>query len=92
MNKRLLNKVIQRKRKSLKTFTLQQIGIAGFIGGFIGLILGEFYSKLLNGIVWHIANVILYAIIGGIIGYFNNKRKKDDLKIELMILEYFQSK
>lgn len=87
MDKQLLNKVIERKRKSLESFTLEQMGIYGFFAGFIGLILGEFYSNLLNGLIWHIGNVILYAIIGATIGYFNSKSKKEDLMIELMILE-----
>lgn len=84
MDKELINRVIERKRKSLRTFTLEQMGIAGFIGGFIGLVFGEFYSDKL---IWHIANVFLYAAIGAIIGYFDSKSKKEDLKVELMILE-----
>jgi uncharacterized membrane protein len=90
MDKQLLSKVIQRKRKALKTYTLEQTAIAGFISGFIGLILGGFYTAILGGIIWNISNVLLYAIIGSIIGYFNSKNKKEDLQIELMILESFE--
>lgn len=87
MNEQLLIKVIKRKRKAIESFTLEQMGIYGFFAGFIGLMLGELYSNLLNGLILHTANVILYAIIGAIIGYFNSKSKKEDLEIELMILE-----
>lgn len=90
MDKQLLNKVIERKRKLLATFTMEQIGIAGFIGGVVGLVLGEFYSAILGSLIWHVLNVFLYAAIGMIIGYFTSRSKKEDLQVELMILENFQ--
>lgn len=91
MDKQLLDKVIKRKRKLLSTFTAEQIGIAGFIGGFVGLVIGEFYSAILGSLILHVLNVFLYASIGMIIGYFTSKSKKEDLQIELMILEEFQN-
>ncbi|MGL4912156.1 MAG: hypothetical protein ACRC3Y_06950 [Romboutsia sp.] len=90
MDKQLLNRVIERKRKLLSTFTLEQIGITGFIGGFVGLVVGEFYGAISGKLIWHVANVFLYASIGMILGYFNSKSKKEDLQVELMILENFQ--
>ncbi|MCC3863461.1 MAG: hypothetical protein E6356_10910 [Terrisporobacter othiniensis] len=89
MDKKLLSKVIERKRKSLSTFIIEQMGIAGFIGGFVGLLVGELYTIVSDNLVWQIANVFLYAFIGMVIGYFTSKRKKEDLQVELMILENF---
>ena len=90
MDKDLLKRVIERKRHALKTFTLEQMGIAGFLGGFIGLVLGEFYTTVFGGLVWQIANVFIYAAIGTGIGYFISKNKKEELQLELMLLESFE--
>ena len=86
----LLRKVIERKRNKLKTFTLEQMGVAGFISGFIGLVIGEFYTTALGGLVWHIINVFIYAVIGASIVYFTSKSKKEDLQVDIMLLEYFE--
>jgi len=90
MDYELLRKVIERKRNKLNTFTLEQMGIAGFIGGFIGLVIGEFYTTVLGGLVWQIANVFIYAAIGANIAYFTRKSKKEDLQVDIMLLEYFE--
>lgn len=90
MDKKLLSKVIQRKRETLRTFTLIQTVLTGLISGFVGLILGGFYTAILGGVIWDIANAFIYAIIGAAIGYFGSKNKKEDLQVELMILESFE--
>ena len=87
MDKQLLLIVIERKEKSIKTFTLEQMVLAGFISGFIGLVFGEFYIAVLGGIAWQIANCFIYMIIGAVIGYFTSKNKKEELQVELMLLE-----
>ncbi|SHJ18992.1 hypothetical protein [Parasporobacterium paucivorans] len=92
MQNQLLDKVINKKKKALKNFRLEQMGIAAFIGGFIGLLLGEFYSVVLGSLLLHVANVFLYAVVGACIGYFSSKSKRDDLEIELMLLEHFIEK
>ena len=85
----LLSKVITRKRNKLKTFTLEQMGIAGLISGLIGLVIGEFYTAILGSLVWQIANVFIYEAIGATIGFFTSKSKKEGLQIDLMLLEHF---
>jgi vacuolar-type H+-ATPase subunit I/STV1 len=90
MDYELISKIVNRKRKKLKTFTLEQMGIAGFVSGFIGLVLGEFYSTVLGGLVWQIANVFIYAGIGASIVYFTSKGKKEELQVEIMLLEYIE--
>ncbi len=86
----LLRKVIERKRYKLKTFTLDQMGIAGFLSGFIGLVIGEFYTTLLGSLVWQIINVFIYAVIGASIAYFTSKSKKEEFQVNIMLLEYFE--
>ena len=86
----LLRKVIERKRYKLKTFTLEQMGIAGFLSGFIGLVIGEFYTTLLGSLVWQIINVFIYAVIGASIAYFTSKSKKEEFQVDIMLLEYFE--
>jgi len=87
----LLRKIVDRKRNKLKTFTLEQMGIAGFVSGFIGLVLGEFYTTALGGLVWQITNVFIYAGIGASIVYFTSKGKKEELQVEIMLLEYIEN-
>lgn len=87
LDKQLLIKVIERKQKSIKTFTVEQMVLAGLISGFIGLMFGEFYSIVLGSIAWQIANCFIYMIIGVVIGYFTSKNKKEELLVELMLLE-----
>ena len=86
----LLKKVIERKQNKLNTFTLEQMGVAGVFSGFIGLVMGEFYTNILGGLIWQIANVFIYAVIGASIVYFTSKRKKEDLQVDLMLLEHFE--
>lgn len=90
MDNQLLDKVIVKKKNALKYFRLEQAGIAASIGGFVGLVFGEFYVLVLGSILFQVANVFLYAVIGAIIGYFLSKSKREDLEIELMMLENFK--
>lgn len=91
MENQLLDKVIVKKKSALKYFRLEQAGIAGFIGGFIGLVFGEFYVLVLGSLLFQVVNVFLYAVIGASIGYFLSKSRREDLEIELMILENFKA-
>ena len=86
----LLKMVIERKQNKLKTFTLEQMGVAGVFSGFIGLVIGEFYTKVLGDLIWQTANVFIYAAIGATIVYFTSRRKKEDLQVDLMLLEHFE--
>ncbi|MGL5087576.1 MAG: hypothetical protein ACRC68_17965 [Clostridium sp.] len=90
MDEKLLSRVIKRKQEAIKTFRLENMGIAGFISGFIGLILGEFYEITLGGAIFQVINVIIYAIIGSVIGFVCSKNKKEELQVELEILKKFQ--
>lgn len=87
MDKQLLIKVIKRKQRAIKTFTLEQMTLAGFISGFVGLVFGEFYTAVLGNIAWQIGNCFLYMIIGVVIGYFISKNKKEELQVEIILLD-----
>ena len=90
MQNQLLDKVINKKKKAFKTFRLEQAGIAAFISGFIGLVFGEFYSVVLGSLLLQVFNIFFYAVIGACIGYFSSKSKREDMEVELMLLENFK--
>ena len=92
MQNQLLDKVINKKKTALKTFRLEQAGIAAFISGFIGLVFGGFYLVVLGSLLLQVLNVFLYAIIGACIGYFSSKSKREDMEVELMLLENFKER
>lgn len=90
MENQLLDKVINKKKKELQTFRLEQAGIAGFISGFVGLVLGEFYSVVLDSLLLHVLNVFLYAAIGVCIGYISSRARLEEMEVEIMLLENFK--
>lgn len=87
MDKRLIRDVIYRKKIKLDNYILERTTLFILAFGFIGLVLANIYVKL---IIWKITITSVFAAIGSLIGYCHSKDKKEDLEIDIMILEHFE--
>lgn len=92
MDLELIKKAIIQKEAQYKYIVLESMGIAMFIGGLVGLVLGEFYSVALKNIALQILNVFIYGAIGAVIGIFDGKARRKNIQIDLMLLRDFEKR
>ncbi|NLC54280.1 MAG: hypothetical protein GX769_00125 [Erysipelothrix sp.] len=87
MDKNLLREVIYRKKRSLETVVLETSIVWGILTAILATLLTKAYGKFSKN---QFLIFVVFGFIGIFIGFCKSKAKKEDLAVEVAILEHFE--